>query len=257
MVKLTSSLLITLVISFQAVFAQSTEREKVTQAIQWFAITSNIKMTDSLTLMFDGQFRYADDFDPQQYQARTALDITLNDQWSIAPLAYVYTWNYKYGKQPTQFENNEHRIWQQVFYKHGLRRFKIDHRLRLEERFIQQHSLLSDGTVVDNGYTNHQTRLRYRLMARLPLNTSKIEPGTYYAALYDEIFFSWGDNITYHKPDQNRIFAGLGYQFNERLSMIGGFMNQILVKSNGTKQENNLGFLIHFTYNVDLTKDQQ
>ena len=154
MIKLSSSLLITLVLSFQAVFAQSTEREKVTQAIEWFAITSNIKMTDRLTLMVEGQFRYADDFDPQQYQARAALDIKLNDHFSIAPLTYVYTWNYKYGKQPTQFENNEHRIWQQVSYKHGSRRIKIDHRLRLEERFIQHHSLLSDGTVVDDGYTN-------------------------------------------------------------------------------------------------------
>jgi hypothetical protein len=254
-VKLSSSLLFTLVLSIHAVFAQSGEREKVTQALEWFALTSNIKMTNRLTLMVEGQFRYADDFDAQQYQARTALDIKINEHLTISPLAYVYTWNYKYGKQPAQFENNEHRIWQQVSYKHGFGRLKVDHRLRLEERFIQHHSLLDDGTVVNEGYTNHQTRIRYRLMAKAPLNSSKIESGTYYAAVYDEIFFSWGDNVTYHKPDQNRIFAGLGYQFNEKLGVIGGFLNQTLVKSNGAKQENNIGFLIHFTYNVDLTRD--
>ena len=257
MVRLASSLLLTLVLSLQALFAQSNEREKVTQAIQWFAITSNIKMTERLSLLLEGQFRYADDFDPQQYQARTALDVKLTKNLSIAPLAYVYTWNYKYGKQPALFENNEHRIWQQVSYKHDLKRFKVDHRLRLEERFIQHHSVMSDGTIVDDGYTNNQTRIRYRLMAKLPINSSKIEPGTYYAAFYDEVFFSWGENVTYNKPDQNRIFAGLGYQFNDKLGMIGGFLNQTLVKSNGTKQENNIGFLIHFTYNVDLTRDNQ
>ena len=62
MVKLSSFLLVTLVLSFDAVFAQSGERETVTQSIQWFAITSNVKMTKHLTLVVEGQFRQADDF---------------------------------------------------------------------------------------------------------------------------------------------------------------------------------------------------
>lgn len=255
MVKLTSFLLFTLVLSFQTAFAQSTGRQEVTQAIEWFAATSNIKLNNRITVLAEVHFRYASDFAPQQYQARGGLDIKLTEHLFIVPLAYVYTWNYKYGKQPVEFVNNEHRFWQQVMYKHHVRRVKVDHRVRLEQRFIQHHSLLSDGTVVDGGYTNQQTRLRYRLMARLPINTSTIKPGTCFIAVYDEIFFSWGDNVTYHKPDQNRIFAGLGYQINERLNMIGGFLNQTLIKSNGTKQENNCGFQIQFTYNVDLTKD--
>jgi hypothetical protein len=246
-----------LILSAQLLFGQSAERETVTQSIQWFAITSNLKMTDRLTFMVEGQFRQADDFDAMQYQARTALDIKLNDHFTIAPLGYVYTWNYKYGKQPAAFENNEHRTWQQVFYKHNLGRLKVDHRLRLEQRFIQQHHVTTDGDIVDDGYSLHQHRLRYRLMARIPLNKSAIGPGTYFAGFYDEIFFSWGENVTYHKADQNRIFAGAGYQFDERLSLQGGFLYQMLIKSNGTKQENNIGFQIQMTYNVDLTKRDQ
>ncbi len=151
MIKLTSSLLFTLVLSLQLAFGQSGERETVTQALQWFSINSNIKMTKRLTLMAEGQFRFADDFDQQQYQARTALDIKINDHFSVVPLGYVYTWNYKYGKQPAAFENNEHRIWQQVFYKHNFRRLKVDHRLRLEERFIQQHHITSEGRLWTTG----------------------------------------------------------------------------------------------------------
>ena len=257
MIKLTSSVLFTLILSLNFAFAQSAGREKVTQGLQWFAFTSNIKMTHRLTLMAEGQFRYADDFDQQQYQARTALDIKLTDGLSIAPLGYVYTWNYKYGKQPAQYENNEHRIFQQIFYKHNVGRLKVDHRLRTEERFIQQHSTMSDGTIVNDGYINKQFRVRYRLMAKLPLNNSTIEAGTYYVAAYDEIFFSWGEKVTYHRADQNRIFAGLGYQINDRLGVMGGVLHQALVKSNGAMQENNIGFNLHFTYNVDLTRDNQ
>ena len=254
MVRLTSFLVFALVLSLHSTFAQSAGREKVSQGLQWFALTSNIKMTKRLTLMAEGQFRFADDFDQQQYQARTALDLNLTDHLTIAPLGYVYTWNYRYGKQPAQYENNEHRMFQQIFYKHNLGRLKVDHRLRTEERFIQQHSTMSDGTVVDDGYINKQFRVRYRFMAKLPLNSPTVEPGTYYAAVYDEVFFSWGEKVTYHRADQNRIFAGLGYQFDDRLGVIGGLLHQALVKSNGVMQENNIGFLIHFTYNVDLTE---
>ena len=257
MIKLSSFLFFSLVLSLQLVFGQSSERETVTQALQWFSINSNIKMTKRLSWVVERQFRYADDFDQQQYQARTALDIKINEHFSVVPLAYVYTWNYLYGKQPAVFENNEHRIWQQVFYKHNLSRLKVDHRLRLEERFIQQHHITSDGSVVDEGYVLNQTRLRYRLMARLPLNSSSIEPGTFFAATYDEIFYSWGEHVTYQKPDQNRIYAGVGYQFDKNLTLQGGVLYQMLVKSNGAKQENNIGLQVQVTYNVDCTKAGQ
>jgi hypothetical protein len=254
---LSSSLVFILVLSTLKAFSQTGEREKVTQALEWFSFTSNMKMTNRLTLMVEGQFRFADSFDQQQYQARTALDIKLNDHFSIIPLAYVYTWNYKYGKQPATFVNNEHRTWQQIFYKHNIGKVKVDHRGRLEQRFIQQHHVTTDGTIVDDGYSLHQNRFRYRLMARYPLNKPSIEPGAYFVAVYDEIFFSWGEKVTYHKADQNRIFTGIGYQFDERFTLQGGFLYQALVKSNGEKQENNIGLQFSATYNVDLTRDSQ
>jgi hypothetical protein len=253
-IKLSSCLFFSLVLSFQAVFAQSGDRETVTQSIQWFSLVSNLKLTKRLSVLVEGQFRQVTDFDPQQYQIRTALDVKLNEHFSVTPLGYVYTWNYRYGKQPAAFANNEHRMWQQVFFKHGLSKLRLDHRLRLEERFIERHSLSSDGTIMDEGYSTHQTRLRYRLMARLPLNNSAIEPGTYFLSAYDEIFFSWGDFVTYHDLDQNRLFTGLGYQFDKRLTLQGGFICQMIVKANGAKQENNLGFQIQLTYNVDCTR---
>jgi len=211
-------------------------------------------MSKRLSLILEGQFRQVTDFDPQQYQARTALDIKLNEHFSIVPLGYVYTWNYKYGKQPALFANNEHRIWQQVFYKHNIGRVKMDHRVRLEERFLEKHVSAPDGRVINEEYSVNQTRLRYRLMARVPLNKPAIEPGSYFVSAYDEIFVSWGDFVTYHEPDQNRIFAGLGYQFDKNFTLQSGFLYQMIVKANGAKQENNLGFQIQLTYNVDCTR---
>jgi len=140
-------------------------------------------------------------------------------------------------------------------FKHSMLRAAVNHRLRLEQRFTQVHTLEDTG-VVYHGYDLYTNRLRYRFNASIPLNKPKIEPGTLFAVVYDEIFISFGDNVTYHEPDQNRVFAGLGYSFTSRLSVQGGPFYQMLIKAGGTKQENNVGVSINLTYNIDLTRDE-
>jgi hypothetical protein len=250
--SLLTSLICLLII--QSSFSQPANRQIVTQPSEWFAVTSNLKVTKRLIVMLDGQFRYIDGFQPQQYQARTALEIKINDHLLIAPLGYVYTWNYLYGKQPAAFANNEHRIWQQITYKHAAGKIFFNHRFRLEERFIEKRTLGGDGSVIYDGYTLRQTRVRYRIMTNIPLNNKKMEPKTVFLSVFDEAFLSWGDNITFHEPDQNRIFTGLGYQFDPSFTIQTGFIYQMLIKANGAKQENNLGFLVQLNCNLDLTK---
>ena len=230
-------------------FAQPAGRAIVNQSAQWFATTANLKVAKRLTILLDGQYRFIQG-EPQQDQARIGFDVKINDHLSIIPVAYVYTWNYLYGKQPAGHRTNEHRFWQQAFYKHSVGRFKLDHRVRYERRFIE----LYDKENVYQGYDQRQNRARYRFMARYPLNKPSIDPKTLFASAYDEVFISWGGPITFHKPDQNRIFAGLGYQFTKEFNLQGGFIYQELIKSNGAKQENNVGFQILLGYNVDLTK---
>lgn len=239
--------------AFHIAKGQQSERETVTQSIQWLAFSSHLKVSEKLHILLDGQFRQAGSVDPMQYQGRVGLDIKINDHFSFVPVGYVYTWNYQYGKQPAVFVNNEHRTWQQVMYKHQGGIVQLEHRVRLEQRFIQHHSVTGNGDVVDDGYSVFQQRLRYRLQARIPLNGRTIDPKSYYAIAYDEIFKSWGENVTYDHPDQNRVFAGIGYQFEKNFSMHMGGIYQLLIKRNGAQQENNFGVLLQLTYNVNLT----
>jgi hypothetical protein len=245
-----------LLLSTTLAFSQPANREIVNQSIEWFSVTNTLKVHKSLSVILDGQFRFAEGFEPLQHQARVGLDIKINDHLSVLPLGYVYTWNYLYGKQPNAFKNNEHRIWQQVVYKHNLGKIKVDHRFRFEQRYIQVHTLGSDGVVTDDGYTNKQRRFRYRLMARMPLNSDKIEAKTYFAGVYDEVFVSRGEKVTFHDPDQNRLFAGIGYQVNPKFSVLGGCLYHMLIKSNGAKQENNVGVQLIFNYSIDLTRGE-
>ena len=234
--------------------AQYSGREKVTQAVEWFAFTSNIKVHKKVSIMAEGQFRYAQAFEPMQFQLRTGVDYSFNKHFSVLQ-GYVYSWNPLYGKQPASFVNNEHRLFEQVVYKHQIGRLNISHRGRLEQRFIQVHEN-NNGEIINEGYDLFLNRARYRLMVNIPLNHAKMEPKTLYASVYDEVFFEWGDKVVNHKPDQNRLFAGLGYQVNKQFSFQGGFFYQNLVKLSGLKQENNVGFQMQVNYNIDLTRKE-
>ncbi len=236
----------------------SAPRETVSQPIEWFAISSNVKLSKSFSLFLDIQPRFVGDFELMQFQARIGGDFKINDWFSFMPIGYVYVVNPLYGVQPAAYATNEHRIFQQLSFKHFASKVRFQHRLRTEERYME---FRENGTMEYQGYSNDQFRIRYRALANIPLNnnqagsySSSFDPGTWYLQVYDEIMMSWGEKVTYHEPDQNRIFVGAGYQFSPRLYMTGGFIWQILIKSNGAKQENNVGSSINLVYNFDFTK---
>jgi hypothetical protein len=135
-----------------------------------------------------------------------------------------------------------------------LNNFYFQQRLRMEERFIQAHS----STETSDAYSDERYRLRYRSLVNVPLNSAKIEAGTWFASVWDEIFLSWGKAVTYNDaPDQNRIYGGLGYQFSKPFSIQAGFIYQYMIKKNGLQQENNYGGMIQLTYNPDFTKKEE
>lgn len=237
----------------QLTFSQSASpREEVTQSIEWFSLASNIKVNKHLTLMAEGQFRFAKNFEPMQFQFRTAADIHITKSLSIVPLGYVYTWNPVYGEQPNKFVNNEHRIWEQVMFKHHSGRVHFSHRARLEQRYIQVHTI-NNGEVVYEGFDYYANRARYRLMLTVPFGKREMGPKTWFGSFYNETFLSWGPQVTYHKPDQNRVFVGAGYQAAKSLTITSGLLYQMLIKANGAKQENNVGVQVMVGYNFDLT----
>lgn len=241
--------------------ASGQSRQTVNQFADWFSASSTMKTSNRLSIFVDTQFRFVDGTEAMQHQFRIGGDFKITDKFSFMPLGYVYVWNYLYGKQPATYVNNEHRVYQQFTYKHKWGSFNLLHRLRTEERFLQAHHKDTNGDVIDDGYSkNKQFRIRYRIYGTLPLTKQQdpasmaIAPKSYYLVVYDELFMSWGEYVTYHEIDQNRIFVGLGYQFTKDFTIQSGFLWQLLVKANGAQQENNIGIGTWLTYNFDFTK---
>ena len=235
---------------------ESSGQQVVTQDAEWFQINSSMKLHNKYGLISDGQFRYSD-FKSAQYLARTGLDIYINSQWSIVPIGYAYIWNYQYGEQPVALPPDEQRLWQHVMYKHKAAKFNFNHRFRTEQRFIEKLSTDTNGEVINEGFDVYRNRIRYRFMFWAPFKGDKIVAGSWFWGVWDEVFISWGNGVTYNKPDQNRVQIAAGYQINKDFQIILGPYYQYLIKGGGAQQENNVGFNMWFNYNFDFSKSTQ
>jgi hypothetical protein len=234
------------------------QRERVTQGVEWFGTSSAIKLAPQFGLYLDGQYRFAKSMDNMQHQFRIAPEIYVNNKLTISPVGYVYIWNFIYGDQPAAVINNEHRLYQELKFKHAAGKFSFTHRFRTEERFIQFHSGNAVDGFVDEKYDkNVQLRLRHRVWVNYALNGDRVEAKTWYIPALVEAFVSWGNPayITYEgKLDQLRLYTGIGYQLNKNANIQVGPFYQMLIKAKGDKQENNIGSYIQLNWNFDFTK---
>jgi hypothetical protein len=101
----------------------------------------------------------------------------------------------------------EFRFWQQFTSNQYLGRIRFEHRYRIEQRWF------------NTGYRN---RFRYRLSLNIPINKAKVEPGTLFGTVYDELFF----NNKEPNFERNRVAALLGYQFSKPVGIQTGILNQ-------------------------------
>ena len=108
--------------------------------------------------------------------------------------------------------NSEKRLWEQIVLTQYSHRLKLEHRYRIEKRWF---------TFRDDR-TEFRQRFRYRLNGFLPLNHKKIEPGTVFLVAYDEIFLNPKGPVF----ERNRVYGGVGYQFNKHLFLQVGYVNQ-------------------------------
>ena len=126
---------------------------------------------------------------------------------------------------------NESRIYQEALFPTKIgERFYLNHRLRYEQRFVEDQSL--------------RTRYRYNLFVNVALNQKEMKEKTIYLALYDEIFINGtgmpGQNIF----DRNRAYIALGYVLKKGMKFQLGIMNQ----TTNTVNKNQLQLSFHHAF---------
>jgi hypothetical protein len=125
---------------------------------------------------------------------------------------------------PTTTEN---RLWEQITTNQFLYRLKLEHRYRVEQRWV-------------NG--NYRNRFRYRLNAFIPFNNTKIVAKTYFLSIYDEVFL----NNQVPNFERNRVSAALGYQFDRSWIFQAGWINQYNYTPEISSNKNNLMLILMY-----------
>ena len=116
---------------------------------------------------------------------------------------------------------NEHRLWQQVIYAMPVGNGKLNQRLRVEERFIENR--------VTNTYP-YFTRARYQIGYNQHLQGRTLDVHEFYLNIYNEFYFSLtgAKNATY---SENWTYGGVGYDLGSVGRLELGYLFQTAVRN--------------------------
>ncbi len=137
---------------------------------------------------------------------------------------------------------SENRAWQQVILRHRTKVLFMEHRYRLEQRFIKN--------VTQDKFT-YDTRIRYRFQAIIPLYSLSPHLRHFFVSGNNEIFVNIGRGVSGEIFDRNRLYGGLGYQVSPNLNFQVGYMNQLISVPSLSKADIGHHLQISVAYNMD------
>lgn len=164
----------------------------------------------------DSQFGIQGDFqdrnwdldgDFEQLLIRNGLTFKPKESNLLLTLGYGNIKSGEFGAD--SITTQEHRLYQEALIPWKIsNRISTTHRYRFEQRWIEDNKM--------------KTRHRYNLFVNIALNQEAFEKGTYYLALYSEIFlFSWDIEV-----ERVRLYSALGYEFSQGSKIQLGIMRQ-------------------------------
>jgi len=184
------------------------------QSGNWLMYFGNQKINDRWNWHNEIQYRnYNFVGDLEQLLLRTGIGYNLSANNNNLLLGYAYIHSEPYIAGTDEKSNvNEHRIFQQFITRQQFSRFYLQHRYRIEERFIED---------------DFKMRFRYFLGLNIPLNKKEMVSKAVYLSLYNEIFIQPKSPVF----DRNRIYGAIGYVFSKNIRIEAGWMTQLLEKS--------------------------
>jgi len=198
----------------------------------WFIYLGNQKVNKNWNFHSEIQYRnYNFIGDTNQLLLRTGIgyNLTENNNNVLMGYGFINTHNYV-SNSDEKIETNEHRIFQQFITRQNFGILFLQHRYRIEERFLPD---------------DFQMRFRYFLAINIPINKKTMDKNTLYFSGYNELF------IRAEKPtfDRNRLYGALGYVINKNIKIEAGLMAQTLENSNRNQFQIVLFNNIPFTNN--------
>jgi hypothetical protein len=221
-------LLVLIFLSVQlSLFAQAPEKHIHDREQLWVGYFNQTRFSNKWGMWADLHYRMTDSFAdrPFQFLFRPAITYFIKDNLRVN---VGYTYAHHFPGKGLETHRNEHRPWQQIWWNQKYPGLTTLQWIRLEQRFNEK--VVSD--VKQDGY-NYNFRVRYNFSFFLPLKEKEMKAKTPFAAIMNEVFLNFGDRIVYNTFDQNRLFAGFGYQFSSHLNAQLGYMNVYQQEASG------------------------
>ncbi|MDR6786291.1 hypothetical protein ABIE26_005010 [Pedobacter africanus] len=222
-------------ISFFALNSFSQTRQ---QHSGWLFILNSTKFNDKWGAHLDVQLRSEDNWDGvRNFLFRPGVTYYI-DKNSNATLGYLLANTYLSLDGLRDNILTEHRIWEQYILTHKIKTLNIQHRFRLEQRFMETNQ----GNVFAQ-------RLRYFFRFVLPVgHKQEIFTKGPFIALQNELFFNVQNRskLNNHIFDQNRAYGAVGYRFSKSFDLEAGYMNQAM-KGTTNNTMNNIVQLAIYT----------
>ncbi len=264
--RLRQLLLLTFLALFSFAATAQNTRIKDPNQVGWWAGFTTFKLSSKWGIHSEYQWR-RENFvtDWQQGLLRVGLNYQLTPKVQLRA-GYAWAETFSYGNYPINGlgkDFTEHRVFQMATLTDKLGRLDVSHRFMLEQRWIGRYTSPELTREDEYFFVN---RLRYMFRMQCPLQGKTLDNKEFYAAAYDEIFIGFGKNVNENVFDQNRIGLLIGYRFNKKFRIEGGFFNQILQlpreitlpdSPNGRNVfQYNSGFIVNTFFNLDFSKGQ-
>ena len=180
----------------------------------WMMYFGNQKLSDRWNWHNEIQYRnynFAGDLEQLLFRTGIGYNLSANNNNLLLGYAYIHGEPYVAGTDE-KTNVNEHRIFQQFISRQQFGRFYLQHRYRIEERFIED---------------DFKMRFRYFLGLNVPINKKEMVSKAIYLSLYNEIFIQPKSPVF----DRDRVYGAIGYVFSSNLKVEAGMMAQLLENS--------------------------
>jgi opacity protein-like surface antigen len=226
--------------------------------IGWFNYFGTFKVSKNIGIHTEYQWRRNNIITHwQQSLLRVGVNYTLNPRIMFR-VGYAWIETFPYGEYDLNSlgrDFTEHRIYEMVQLSHKEGIIDFSHRFMLEQRFVGRYTSAIKTTEDEFPLLN---RMRYMVRLQIPLKGKEIKDKTPYMALYDEVFVGFGKNVNANIFDQNRLGVLLGYRFNKKIRIEGGYINQTLQFGRQINGKNifqyNSGLIVNANFNFDFSK---
>jgi hypothetical protein len=141
----------------------------------------------------------------------------------------------------------EWRIWHQYLFAMPLSSVMTYHRIRIEHRWSQGFE--------ENSEYIFRNRWRYMFRLKVPLNSHKLEPKTFYVSPEAELIMQSGKEVVASPMEDLRLTTTLGYIVTPRLTFAAGLMySQGQQLSNGGIYKQSWTLRFHMYFSPDFRK---